>query len=194
MLPEPLHPVLVHFPIVLTTLLLPVGVLAAIASYRRPGRRPWLPMVALASLTLGAALIAQQAGEREEDRVEPWVGETAIEHHEERAARFVWSLGAVFGLSLVGFVSGGVGRAARWLTVAAVLPAAASLFLVGESGGDLVYKHGAAAAYAESPPGQPVPGEPRAATVAEPSPPSSSAATDPRASQEAYIGAKPASP
>ena len=92
MLPEPLHPVLVHFPIALTTLLLPVAVYGLIASHRQGKRRAWVPTMALASLALAAALIAQQAGDREEHRVERWVGKVAMEHHEEQAERFVWLL------------------------------------------------------------------------------------------------------
>ena len=147
MLPEPLHPVLVHFPIALTTLLVPLAVYGWIASRRRPPRRAWLPVVALASLALATALLAQRTGDREEDRVEPWVSESVLEHHEERAERFLWALGVVFGCSLMGLGGRRVGQVGRALTVAALLPTVALLFLVGGSGGDLVYKHGAAAAY-----------------------------------------------
>ncbi len=151
MLPEPLHPILVHFPIALTTFLLPLAVYGWIASHRRPGRHGWVPVAVLAALALATALLAQQAGDREEDRVEPWVSESVLEHHEERAELFVWSLAIVFGCSLMGLAARRVGQVGRALTVAVLIPAAVLVFLVGDSGGDLVYKHGAAAAYNGSP-------------------------------------------
>ena len=150
MLPDPLHPILVHFPIAFTLLLLPLAAYGLIASRRSSRRRPWVPVVILASLALATALLARQAGDREEDRVERWVDEIPLEYHEEQAERFLWSLGAVFSCSLLGLAGDRFGRLGQALTVVALLPATVFLVLAGQSGGDLVYKHGAASAYADS--------------------------------------------
>ena len=147
MLPEPLHPVLVHFPIVLGACLPLLAAYGLIASRRSPKPRAWLAVVIVAALALLSALAAQQAGEREEDRVEAWVPEAALEGHEEKASRFLWSVGAVFGCSLLGLGPARTGRAGRALTLIVALPMVALLVYAGESGGDLVYEHGAAAAY-----------------------------------------------
>lgn len=149
MLPEPLHPILVHFPIVLAAALPPLAVISLIALRRRRQAKTWLAVAIVAGLALLAGLAAQQAGEREEDRAEAWVPESALENHEENANRFVWSLGAVFGFSLLGLGSGNLGRAGRSLTLITLIPMAVFLLQAGGSGGDLVYEHGAASAYVE---------------------------------------------
>ena len=149
MLPNPLHPAIVHFPIVLGVLA-PVAAFGVLLAWRRArgGRGLWaIPAGLLAALTLSAWL-AIQTGEREEDRVEKVVGEAPLETHEEAAEVFLWVAGAVALLSLAGFVRGLPGTVGRGVTAAGTLVVLGAGYQVGRSGGALVYEHGAAQAYA----------------------------------------------
>jgi uncharacterized membrane protein len=148
-LPDPLHPAVVHFPIALAVLapILAVIVGAAVrASAVAP--RAWALVVLFQALLAGSAWLALETGEREEERVEEVVAERYIEEHEDAAKRLLAL--AVLGLvvSLGGVASGTVGGAARVATVLAGAAALAGAISVGHSGGELVYRHGAGAAYA----------------------------------------------
>ncbi|MEZ5319147.1 MAG: hypothetical protein R2752_17235 [Vicinamibacterales bacterium] len=147
----PLHPAIVHLPLGLAVLmpLLAAGFGWAVWTGRvRP--RAWLALVALQVLLVAAGLVAIRTGGAEEERVEAVVQERAIHAHEEAAEQFVWAAGlsiGLFGLVLVGRSNTAV-RAATALSVAATLGVAALALRVGHAGGQLVYVHGAAAAYA----------------------------------------------
>ena len=148
MLPSPLHPAIVHFPIVLTVLA-PVVVAAALVAIRRGASafRAWsIPTAVFAALVL-SAWMATLTGEREEDRVERVVAEQPIESHEEAAELFLYSAVAVLAVSLVGLVGGAPGRTGRAVTAVGALALVAAGWNVGHSGGELVYRHGAARAY-----------------------------------------------
>lgn len=148
MIPEPLHPAVVHLPIVLM-LLLPMIALLALVAIRRgvEARRAWIPVVVLAGGVVASAWFAVETGEAEEDIVESVVSEAAIHEHEEAAEIFVFgSLGTLLILG-VGLMDNRTGRAGRVAgTVAAILLTLAG-YQVGRLGGALVYEHGAAAAY-----------------------------------------------
>lgn len=137
----PLHPALVHLPLGIAVLMpLLVGALLV-------GRR-WLPPAAVGlaagaqALVLGGALLAQETGERDEERVEEaGVSEAAIEAHEELAEGFTGLAGATL-LALVGATV--LGRRAAATPVLGVAVALAGLTLgqgvrVGHAGGALVY-------------------------------------------------------
>ncbi len=148
MLPDPLHPALVHLPLALAVLL-PAGALLAFLAIARGAlpARFWATIVVLHVLLAGSAYLAVETGENEEERVEEVVGEPAIEAHEEAAERFLWLAVGAAVVSAAGLLPGRRGNAGRAVTVAAgafVLLAALS---VGHSGGALVYEHGAAQAY-----------------------------------------------
>lgn len=149
MLPEPLHPAIVHLPLALAVLLAP-GVLLAILALRTGflPLRAWAG-IALVAVTLGASsLVALQTGESDEERIEGVVSEAAIEDHEARADRFVFAALAAAALSLGGLLRGSWGEAARMATLAASVLVLVLAIQVGHSGGELVYRHGAAQAYA----------------------------------------------
>ena len=148
MVPEPLHPAVVHFPIVFACVLPVVAIVLWLRIRRDSGTAPsWVWVFLSAALLAGSSWAAVQTGEAEEDRVEAVVSEAAIHDHEESAERFLLITGAFLVLTSLGLVRGAVGRAARPVAAAAsiVLPVAA--LVVGGSGGDLVYTHGAAEAY-----------------------------------------------
>lgn len=150
MLPNPLHPAVVHFPIVLM-ILLPLFAAGAIWAIRRGAhtRRVWAVPLILSAALGGSSYAALVTGENEEDRVERAVPEAALHEHEEAAERFLVLSGVLLLVTGAGMFGGDVGRAARLLTVVGSLGVAAAGAQVGAAGGELVYRHNAASAYAD---------------------------------------------
>lgn len=151
MLPDPLHPALVHLPLALAVLTPALALLAMLAM--RVGflpARAWVAVVLLQALMLGSAWAAQETGEAEEERALRVVAERHIEDHEEAAEWFLGLAAAALMLSAAGCLSGHWGRVARYATLGAGVGVLAAGLRVGHSGGELVYRHGAAAAYTES--------------------------------------------
>lgn len=156
MIPEPLHPAIVHFPLVLA-MLLPFVAMGALFAIRRDARpfRAWLVPAGLAALLAVSAFAAVRSGEAEEDRVEEVVGEAALHDHEEAAERF-FVLSAVLALVVGGGLAAGtVGSAARWVSIVGSFVVLAAAVQTGDLGGQLVYRHGAAAAWTENAEGAP---------------------------------------
>jgi uncharacterized membrane protein len=152
MLGIPLHPLIVHVPIVFVVLL-PISVAFALWAVRKGAtlRRAWaVPMAFAAALTM-SAWVAVQTGESQEERVEDVVGEATLHEHEEAAERFLVLSGILLVVSTAGFIRGTIGRAARIVTAAGAVGLVAAGAQVGHSGGALVYRHGAASAYADPP-------------------------------------------
>jgi uncharacterized membrane protein len=144
LMPDPLHPALVHFPIVLILL----GTLVScVAVFWRKGG---VPALAAALLTLGAAgaWVAVETGESDGGLVEdtaPAV-EQLVEAHEDWAKRtltvaIIAAVSALGAAALFRFP-----RTARGVGVAAALAAGVASWAVyetGHRGGALVYRHGA---------------------------------------------------
>ena len=103
----------------------------------------------LQAMLVLSSFAAMRTGEAEEDRVESVVAESAIETHEEAAELFTWAAAG----ALVLYVASAaipVAGVARSFAVAATAVSLIVLILgyrVGHAGGELVYRHGAAAAY-----------------------------------------------
>jgi hypothetical protein len=109
-----------------------------------------------AFLLFASAFTAVKTGENEEERVEDVVDHDTIHEHEEKGERLQLFAGIGFLVIAAGLSGGGLGRIARPLGLLASLAIAGQAYLTGDSGGELVYKHGAAAAYVDST-GAPVP-------------------------------------
>jgi uncharacterized membrane protein len=152
MLPDPLHPALVHFPIVLALLapLLAAGFFWAIHTGRLPARA-WIAVIVLQAVIFGSAWITAETGEDEEERVERVIREDPIEEHEEAAEWFIWIAAITLPVAGAGIFTGSLGTGARALALAGTLLAAVAVARVGHTGGELVYKHGAALAYLDGP-------------------------------------------
>ena len=151
MLPDPLHPAIVHMPLTLAALL-PLIVIAVMVGVRFgvPAQRSWRLVVVVLILLAGSAIVAVETGEDEEDAVEEVVDHDIIHEHEERAELFrnlsVLTLLIGFG----GLAGGKLGAFSRGAGTGLVFALAVLAWRTGESGGDLVYQHGAANAYIES--------------------------------------------
>jgi uncharacterized membrane protein len=147
MLPDPLHPAVVHLPIALLVPLVAAFALLAARLGLVP-TRGWAFVVLLQALLVASAWLALETGEDEEERAEKVVAERHIEDHEERAERLM--IGAAVGLLALGagLTPGRTGAVARPVGLVLALGVAALAADVGHSGGALVYEHGAAAAYA----------------------------------------------
>lgn len=150
MIPNPLHPAIVHFPVVFAVLL-PLATIIALFLIARGGRfrRMWtLPALFAVGLAV-ASYAAVQTGEAQEDRVEAVVGDAPMHEHEEAAEQFLLFSLIVAGIALIGFARGNLGTSARWLATAGALALAYGGYRVGHTGGELVYQHGAASAYVD---------------------------------------------
>ena len=141
--PNPLHPAVVHFPVVLLLL----GAVAACAAV--VVRRWHLPQVAAVLLGLGAAgaVVAMETGEEEEERVtETPAVEQVLEQHEDWAGRTRTAAVVAAVLAVASACLGRVpamARATAGLAAAAALGAGWCVAQTGHYGGELVYRHGA---------------------------------------------------
>ena len=151
MLPNPLHPAVVHFPVVLAVLL-PIFAAAALWTIRRgtTPRRAWAVPVALSVALSLSAWVAVQTGEAQDERVERVVAERPLEAHEEAAELFLALSGGLALLVAAGLARGRVGAIARGFATAGAVALVAVGARVGHTGGQLVYRYGAAAAYTGS--------------------------------------------
>jgi len=153
MLPDPLHPAVVHFPIALAALtpLFAALILLAIRSGRTPPLT-WAVVVLMQALLVGSTWFAHETGEDQEERVEKVVKESLIEEHAEAADWVLWVAVAGLAVSAVGLAGGSAGAWARAGALAISLATLAAAVRTGHLGGELVYRYGAANAYVEKPP------------------------------------------
>lgn len=143
-LPDPLHPAVVHFPIALLTIGMP---LAVVAVFLRRWHLPWLAAIVLVMGAAGA-MVAVATGNQEEEMVEG--GSEALEQvldkHEElgEMTRNIAVVAAV--LAVAAALASRMPIAGRGLSLLAALAAIAAAYFVaqtGHYGGELVYRHGA---------------------------------------------------
>lgn len=149
----PTHPIIVHFPVALAVLVPLLSVVASLAIARRWSTPTlWLSVIAGQALLVGSGMLALRTGEADEDRVERIVAETIIEQHEAAAQVFMVGGGVVLALAVAAWLwrNRDAGRWLRHLTTVGTLAVAALAYRVGHSGGEIVYRHGGAAAFAAS--------------------------------------------
>lgn len=143
-IPDPLHPAVVHFPIVLIL----AGTVLALVSVFRGGLIP--PRFTALILCLGAlgAVAATWTGDEDEDKAEKAgkKAEQVLEEHEEwgERSRNAAILGALAAVAAAVFHkrSARISRSATALTAAISLGASWCVLEAGHYGGLLVYQHG----------------------------------------------------
>ncbi len=150
LIPTPLHPAVVHLPIALAVLvpLFAVGAVIVIARGAKP-LASWGITTALVAALAMSSYIALETGEDQEEKVEAVVPEAAFERHEKSADQFFQLSLLVLGISALGFLPRTAGTGARYIATAGTLVLVFAGYRVGHSGGEMVYKYGAASAYVD---------------------------------------------
>lgn len=147
----PLHPALVHLPLGLA-MAMPLIAFALTAACWRGWlpRRAFVVVAALQSLALLGGFLAARTGEADEDRVERVVAEALIERHEGAASLFLAAaaVAVLLAAAAVAVRAEGVARALMVAATVAAVGVLAAGIHVGKLGGELVYTHNAASAYA----------------------------------------------
>lgn len=149
-IPSPLHPAIVHLPIGLA-LAAPFFAAGAMWAIRRgvSRKKAWGLTLVILALLVVTAYIGLATGEADEHVVEAVISERLIDVHEEAGKLFFSITLGVLVAGGVGLASGSVGRTARILTLAGTIAAVVSAWVTGHTGGDLVYRHGAASVWVE---------------------------------------------
>lgn len=148
----PLHPAVVHIPLVLALAVPLVLAWLARRSYKGGAtRRAWAMAVALQATILAGGLVALRTGESEEERVGATVGEWPLEMHERLATTFVIAAGALLAIVVAGMAAPRIGRLLAPVGLVASLAVATLGISTGHAGGALVYRQGAAQAPTSAP-------------------------------------------
>ena len=143
----PLHPIVVHFPIAIGFLLpfLSLMLLILIKKNILPPMA-WSIVVLLSGIYLGTAFIAEEMGERDEKKVEEVVGHDPLEEHEEKGELIPWIAATIFLISLTPLALNKK-LEMQLLTIVISFVGLYPLMEAGHTGGELVYKYGAAQAH-----------------------------------------------
>lgn len=148
----PFHPVVVHFPIALS-FVLPILILvfAYMIKAKKMSHQAWLVIIGLQIFTTVSGYVALETGEDEEHQVQKVVDKKIIHEHEENAEIFVGSTVVALVLSVaVFFLKQELQFAVKIVICLVSMLSAYLAYNTGHSGGLLVYRHGAAGAYAET--------------------------------------------
>ena len=151
LIPNPLHPAVVHLPIAFAVIL-PLFAIGALWFIRRGARQraAWGIFVAMSAALVASAWVSLQTGEQQEERVEDVVSERSIHQHEEAADLFLAVSAGLLLVATGGLVGGRIGQASRLLATAGTVAVLGAGWNVGHSGGMLVYRDGAGSAYTQS--------------------------------------------
>ncbi len=143
--PSMRHAILVHFPIVLSIIIIPFALLAALPQCKKSKIFPIITTLLLAAFALSAAL-AIKAGHNAESHlgnIIKVISQTVTEH--EDAAEYLGYFGlAAALLSLLAFTpKPKLARIGKYLTLIAAALIAAQVGKTAHLGGTMVYKYGA---------------------------------------------------
>jgi len=148
----PLHPIIVHFPIALTFIVsLLILVFAFMIKTNKMSHKTWLIIIGLQIATTATGYMALETGEDEEHSVEKVLDKKLIHEHEEAAEIFVGSTVIALVLSIAAFfLKSQIQFLAQLVVCLVSLVSCYLVYNTGSSGGELVYVHGAARAYAQN--------------------------------------------
>lgn len=146
----PFHPAIVHFPIALTFVLpLLIVVFALFIRANKMGPKAWFIVIGLQLVVVATGYVSLESGENEEEVVERVVAKKLISEHESAAEVFVGSAVLSLVLSIAAyFVRKEIGFPLKLAVAALTLLSSYLAYNTGHLGGELVYEHGAASAYA----------------------------------------------
>lgn len=146
----PFHPMIAHFPMALTFVLpFLVLIFAYMIKINKMTPRGWLIIVGLQLAVTITGYVSLESGETEEQNVQKVVSKELIHVHEEAAEIFVGSTVIALVISIGAFFLRKELQFPVKLTVALIGFISCYLaYKTGALGGELVYKHGAASAYA----------------------------------------------
>jgi uncharacterized membrane protein len=139
LLPDPLHPAIIHFPIALSLVALLLELLARHPRARGLETSAGLLMV-LAALGAVAAVLSGQAAH--DEAVVPAAVAPLIAQHEELGELAMWSLLVVAAARLVLVWRGWFKGLVPWVYLAAAAAAAGAVGYNGYLGGKMVFEHG----------------------------------------------------
>jgi uncharacterized membrane protein len=147
----PLHPLIVHFPLALTFILpVLIMVFALMIRKNKMASQAWLIIIGLQLATTITGYIAMESGEDEEHQVEKVVSKKIIAEHEQRAEIFVGATVVALVLSVATYFLLKDLQFYMQLGIAALSVISCFLaYRTGFSGGELVFRHGAASAYVQ---------------------------------------------
>ncbi len=147
----PLHPTIVHLPLVLS-FLLPVLVLLFAWAIRagKMSKELWLVIIGFQVLVTATGYISLETGEDDEEKVSAVVGKKIIHEHEESAEVFVGTtvISLAAGIA-VWFLQPAFQEKARFLVALISLLPLIFGWRTGNLGGEIVYKHGGGSAHAD---------------------------------------------
>ena len=152
-MPDPLHPATVHIPIALALLMPFCTILMLVAVHRQflPSRA-WVIIVVLQGLLVLSGLFALRTGEDQEERVARVVPAEIVDVHQESSEWFFRVAALTLLFAGAGLLDKRTGRVGRGVTVPLTIVVLILAVRAGHTGGELVYKHGAASVYTVSPP------------------------------------------
>lgn len=145
----PLHPLIVHLPIVVTFIL--PALIIVFALLLRGNKMPpktWLLIVGLQLFVTTTGYVALDTGETEEEMVKKVVEKELIHKHEEAAEIFVGSTVLALVLGIAAFFLRKEFQFSLHLAILAITLVSGFLaYRAGKLGGELVYIHQATSAY-----------------------------------------------
>jgi hypothetical protein len=141
----PLHPAIVHIPLVLCGLVpIVAGFLAWQAWRGRGSRRAWLVAIALQLVIVITAYVAADAGSDDAHVISGAVPRDAIHEHAQAAGWFEWANDATLALLVAAAALRDKRSAiAGFAATAAAAVTVAMAFRVGHLGGKIVFEHDA---------------------------------------------------
>ena len=141
MLPNPLHPAVVHIPIGLAVVIPLMSFVVAFGVRKGWFRvRTWVLILLLQMILVSSAFVAVETGEEQEDSTPLAVAEEKIEAHEDYGHMMLIAAGITFLLMFGGLhPKRPIAEKFQWVSIAASLVVLIIAFKTGHSGGQLVY-------------------------------------------------------